>query len=201
MKRTGAFFLLGAVVTAGVVGLSSCVRAELPPPTPNTPPAGAETVPASPQRDGDPAAGYSELLNAPYVACGIPASLIDGKDLSSALPILGFSSNVVTIPDRDPKNQSLPYFLTRVTAKNGVDLVATNCLSCHANVFQGKLVIGLGNANIDTTGDIAQFVGLINGMVTDPKAQAAFAPFRDRMTTLSPKVKIHTMGITAAANH
>jgi hypothetical protein len=40
---------------------------------------------------------------------------------------------------------------TAVKAPNGEVVVAPNCLECHAQVFDGKLCIGLGNSMIDFT--------------------------------------------------
>ena len=40
----------------------------------------------------------------------------------------------------------------RVKAPNGEIVVAPNCLQCHAQVFENKLIIGLGNSTVDFTG-------------------------------------------------
>lgn len=166
---------------------------------PNPPPPGAVAVQPSPQRPGDPDKGYRDLLNAPYVSCGVPASLVVGS-VGAALPVLGFPPEVVTLADRDPKNQSLPYFLTQVTAKNGVELVSTNCLSCHASTVDGELVMGLGNANLDTTTDVAEVADLIDGMVVDPAEREAFAEWRDRIKLIAPAVSLDTVGLGAVDN-
>ncbi|MFO0617138.1 MAG: c-type cytochrome [Polyangiaceae bacterium] len=176
---------------------------------PDPPPSGAVAVQASPQKPGDPTKGYHDLLNAPYVSCGVPASLVVGS-VGAALPVLGFPPDVVTVPDRDPKNQSLPYFLTQVTAKNGVELVSTNCLSCHASTFdadpnvpageRGPLVIGLGNANLDTTTDVGEVADLIDGLVKDPAEREAFAEWRDRIKLIAPAVSVDTVGLGAIDN-
>jgi hypothetical protein len=38
-----------------------------------------------------------------------------------------------------------------VQAPNGEMVVAPNCLQCHAQVFDGKLIVGLGNSFSDFT--------------------------------------------------
>jgi hypothetical protein len=40
---------------------------------------------------------------------------------------------------------------TAVKATNGETVVAPNCMNCHAQVFEGKLVMGLGNSLVDFT--------------------------------------------------
>ncbi len=52
---------------------------------------------------------------------------------------------------RDGLNGTVRYDFNVVKAPNGKDIAVPNCLQCHAQVFEGNLVIGLGNALGDFT--------------------------------------------------
>lgn len=200
MQARHAIVLVGSLMAAGLAAVDCGTE----PIVPDPPPPGSIAVDETQQRPGDPTKGYHDLLNAPYVSCGVPASLVV-ESVGAALPVLGFPPDVVTVADRDPKNQKLPYFLTQVTAKNGVELVSTNCLSCHAATFPDadgaqQLVIGLGNANLDTTTDVAEVADLIDKMVKDPDEREAFAEWRDRIKVIAPAVSVDTVGMGAADN-
>ena len=98
-------------------------------------------IPPSEQRSGDTAKGYEYLITGDYVKSG-PAYgyfiLLNGKDKKNYL-------------SRTGKNANVDYSFNVVTAENGVDVVVPNCLQCHAQVFDGKLYIGLGNSMMDFT--------------------------------------------------
>ena len=51
--------------------------------------------------------------------------------------------------ERDAANEGIPHDYTAVKAFNGEIVIAPNCLQCHAQVFEDKLYIGLGNTSID----------------------------------------------------
>src|SRR5437868_2104705 len=97
-------------------------------------------IPPSKQRSGNSAKGYQYLITGDYLKSGIPYSLFrfafknDSNDLQRA-----------------GLNKNLSYAYTAVKAKNGEDIVAPNCLQCHAQFFDGKLIIGLGNSFSDFT--------------------------------------------------
>jgi len=98
-------------------------------------------IPPSEQRNGDAAKGYDYLVTGDYVKSG-PAFgyylLINGKDKKNYL-------------NRAGRNANVGYNFNVVTAENGVNVVVPNCLQCHAQVFDGKLYIGLGNSMMDFT--------------------------------------------------
>lgn len=190
--------VLGAALVAACSGDETNTPSEEP--EPRRPPEGAQSIPPTEQRPGDPAEGRRLLLDAPYVSCGLPASLLEGRDTGNYFPILGLPGEAVTLPERDAANAELPYFLTRATAPNGVALVTTNCLTCHASTFDGALIVGLGNANLDTTVDLAEIAALIGSQITDPDELEAFAEWRDRVTTIAPAIAVDTVGVSAADN-
>src|SRR5579871_5419191 len=90
-------------------------------------PSSGTTIPADPQRPGDAQKGYDALVNNGYVNCGIPWSVF--QQYSSL--ILG-SGPTETIPGRRGDNAQLPYWFTASTTASGVEVVAPNCLTCHA---------------------------------------------------------------------
>src|SRR3984957_19744213 len=98
-------------------------------------------VPASPQRSGDVAAGYQYLTTGDYIKSGIPYDYF----------LLGFGRTSSNYLHRDSPNAVISHEYTAVKAPNGETVVAPNCLECHAQVFDGRLYIGLGNTFIDFT--------------------------------------------------
>ncbi len=94
-------------------------------------------IPPSKQRVGDAQKGYDYLVTGDYVKGGIPPFLFN----------MGPKESVYL--NREGRNKKLPHGFTAVTARNGEPLVAPNCLQCHAQVFEDKLYIGLGNTAID----------------------------------------------------
>src|ERR1700750_1115423 len=96
-------------------------------------------VPPSKQRTGDPRAGYEYLITGDYLRSGIPLSYFK----------MGFGKPSVNYLHRDGINADIPYDYTVVNAPNGEQVVAPNCMQCHAQVFEGRLIMGLGNSSID----------------------------------------------------
>ena len=56
-----------------------------------------------------------------------------------------------TIYSGEGLNAGVSHEYTVVQAANGENLVAPNCMQCHAQVFEGKLVMGMGNTFADFT--------------------------------------------------
>lgn len=102
-----------------------------------------DPVPVLPskQRTGDSRAGYEYLTTGDYLRSGIPLSYFK----------MGFGKNSMNYLKREGLNADIPYDYTVVNAPNGELVVAPNCMQCHAQVFEGKLIIGLGNSSIDFT--------------------------------------------------
>ena len=96
-------------------------------------------IPPSQQRSGDAAKGYDYLINGDYISSGIPYgyyTLLNGKDKANILQRIG-------------KNATVSPGFTVVTAYNGVEVVAPNCLQCHGDMFENQFVLGLGNTTLD----------------------------------------------------
>ncbi|MBC7889733.1 MAG: c-type cytochrome [Ferruginibacter sp.] len=100
-----------------------------------------EHIAPSKQRTGNAAKGFNYLITGDYLKSGIPYSLYTlatPKDTNNFL-------------QRTGNNKNLQHDFTAVKAPNGELVVAPNCLQCHAQVFDGKLVVGLGNSLSDYT--------------------------------------------------
>lgn len=154
---------------AAVLLLLTC-RNEMPvvPEEPELP-IGTTPIPASPQRTGDPQAGYDYLVAGNYIRSGIPYSVFVntfGKDTKNEL-------------GRSGDNAEINYEFTAVDAPNGVRVVAPNCLQCHAQYLNGQLVVGLGNSTYDFTTDQSQNAALLETVIkafygsTSPQWEAA----------------------------
>jgi cytochrome c2 len=99
-------------------------------------------IPPSPQRTGgDAQKGFDYLINGDYIRSGVPYKIYlfgAGVDSNNYLKRTGINAQV-------------SHEFTAVKATNGEIVVAPNCLNCHAQVFDGKLVVGLGNSLVDFT--------------------------------------------------
>jgi len=149
-------------------------------------------VPTEQQRPGDPRKGYEALLNAPYITCGIPYSAY--KQISSP------PDPAALIPGRPGRNAQLPYNVTAYTTPQGVKLAVNNCLTCHAGFFDGKLVIGLGNENLDFTEDHTAAVESAGAYVDDQAEAAEWRRWADRIRAMAPYRITDTVGANPAIN-
>src|ERR1700743_2649911 len=123
------------IALVGVAGLAFATTLRFP--------VGQEpvSIPASPQRGGDASEGYRYLVTGDYIKSGIPYDYF----------LLGFGKTAANLLHRDSLNAQVSHEYTAVKAANGEVIVAPNCLQCHAQVFDGKLYVGLGNSTIDFT--------------------------------------------------
>jgi mono/diheme cytochrome c family protein len=149
-------------------------------------------VPATPQRPGDPTAGYRALVNAPYVGCGLPYRVYrrlspkpDPEDL---------------LPGREGRNAELPYDLSAHVNADGVEIVSPNCLTCHASRFEGELVVGLGNEFLDFTQDPRSAANDAGLYVRGDAETAAWQRWADRIEGIAPYIQTSTLGANPATN-
>ena len=96
-------------------------------------------IPPSVQRSGNAEQGFVYLTTGDYLKSGIPLNYFK----------LGFGKGSNSYLQRDGINRDIPYEYTAVKAPNGEIVIAPNCLQCHAQIFDNKLIIGLGNTTID----------------------------------------------------
>lgn len=99
---------------------------------------GITAILPTPQQIGNPQKGYEYLITGDYIKSGIPYWLYKK------------TTGLSTINDlqRTGKNATVPYGYN-VVRSNGMDVVVPTCLQCHAQVFDGKLIVGLGNTTLD----------------------------------------------------
>ncbi len=186
-----ALGLLGAAAIAGAVWLS-----QRPDDTASFDPAQFRSptgpVPAAAQRPGDPEAGRRALLNAPYVSCGIPYGAYSRLAPETDPDEL--------IPEREGRNAELPYRLTSHVNADGVEIVANNCLTCHAESIGGETVIGLGNAFGDFTTDPNRLVLQVGNYVSGAAETRAWQHWADRIEGIAPYTRTRTVGANPAPN-
>ena len=149
-------------------------------------------IDAEPQRAGDPAAGYDALVNNGYVSCGLPYSVY--QQFFAPAPA------VQQLPGRVGKNATLPYYYTAFSTPTGVDVVAPNCLICHAGMLNGELVIGLGAHDADYTTDPAPQAQLVGQLISDPDEKGEWQKWADRVVALGPHIQAPNRGVTPADN-
>ena len=143
-------------------------------------------LPPEPQRSGDPQKGYQALVNEPYVPCGIPYSAFR-QAFAPAAPSQ-------RIPGRVGRNEILPYNFTAMTTKDGVELVTSNCLVCHAGRIDGQLVVGLGAADSDFTIETRGAATAVGTLLTDPKERAEWEKWKARVDVVAPYSMLSTRG-------
>jgi Cytochrome c len=150
-------------------------------------------IPPSPQRTGDPAAGYTYLTTGDFLKSGMPYgyfTLLMGTDKNNDLK-------------RSGKNANVPFGFNVVKAPGAVDVVIPTCLQCHAQVLNDKLVLGLGNnaQNFTRFGKGAAFAQSIAARYMrtfSPKKYQAAASIMRSLKTISPDMKTEVQGVNAA---
>ncbi|MCG6861079.1 MAG: c-type cytochrome [Chromatiaceae bacterium] len=149
-------------------------------------------VAAEPQRTGDPERGRDALLNRAVVTCGLPVSAYR-KSIREIDPKL-------MLPTRTGLNAQLPYSLTAHTSASGVELVTSNCLSCHAALLNGELVIGLGNEFLNLTEDPIVSVESAGAYVEGEAEAKEWRKWADRIDAIAPYIITDTVGVNSAGN-
>jgi mono/diheme cytochrome c family protein len=149
-------------------------------------------VPASPQRTGDPVAGYRALVNEPYVSCGIPDRAFRR--------VAGETPAEDRLPGRLGRNAELPYNLTSHENADGVEVISSNCLTCHAARFDGKLVVGLGNEFLDFSQDPGRAANEAGAYVRGEAETAVWQKWADRIDGIAPYIRTDTVGVNPATN-
>jgi len=150
-------------------------------------------IPPSPQRSGDSKEGYNYLVTGDYLKSGIPYNYFT----------LGFGKNANTFLKREGLNKNISYEYTVVKAVNGENVVAPNCLQCHAQVFENKLYIGLGNTTIDFSNNqkldpkmAASAEQLLKSV--DPQKYEASEPFLKVVKSIGGQLFTKVRGVNAA---
>ncbi len=132
--------------------------------------------------------------------------LIYGDYISSGFPYDFFTQNFPTGDNalgRSGLNADIPFSFNAVEAENGVSIVAPNCLQCHAQYFEGELVLGLGNYLSDYTTDqsgVLNFAELaIRNQYGEGSAEwLAFEPFSRASKVSAPYIVTEVRGVNPA---
>jgi mono/diheme cytochrome c family protein len=149
-------------------------------------------VEPSAQRPGDPEAGYDALVNNPYVTCGIPARIFN--------QFFGPAEPGTTIPGRTGLNENRRFYETAFVNDDGIELVTTNCLSCHMGVINGRMMLGLGNEYQDFTMDVGAYAGVVGNLAQGEAEQRAMDHWSSRMIAVAPFITMDTVGVNPAEN-
>lgn len=150
-------------------------------------------IPPSEQRSGDAKEGFKYLTTGDYIKGGIPYDFF----------MLGMGKNKKKYLDRQGLNAEVGHEYTVVKANNGENLVAPNCMQCHAQVFDSTLVIGLGNTFIDFTNNQrlnTQGLIILENMLKNASQQKyeAARPFLQVTKTVGPLLSTKVRGVNAA---
>ena len=151
-------------------------------------------IPSSPQRTGgDPQKGYDYLVNGDYIRSGLPYNFY----------LLGFGADSNNYLARTGINTKIAHSFTAVKAANGETVVAPNCLQCHAQVFDGKLIVGLGNSLADFTQsktlDVKNMVLLENMLkLQSPKGFEAAREFIRASKAITAQLYAPVKGVNVA---
>ena len=150
-------------------------------------------IPPSKQRTGDAAKGYEYLTTGDYLKSGIPYSFF----------MLGAPKDSNNYLNRSGFNKNLSHDFTAVKAPNGELVVAPNCLQCHSQKFDGKLVVGMGNSFSDFTVNRQSTALIAEKMMknltgTNAKKYEAAKSFIDALKVISPNLITSTKGVNLA---
>ncbi|WP_290792521.1 c-type cytochrome [Flavihumibacter sp. UBA7668] len=150
-------------------------------------------IPASKQRSGNAAKGYQYLTTGDYVKGGIPYDFF----------VLGKGKENRNYLNRTGLNATVSHDYTVVKAGNGENLVAPNCMQCHAQVVNDSLYLGMGNTLIDFTAGQQLNPNAVKMMGTMLKANApskyeASKDFLQVAGTIAPYLSTAVRGVNAA---
>ncbi len=183
MKKSSIILsvLLGIIITSSFIQQQDSVAAE------------SQYIPPSVQRTGDAAKGFTYLTTGDYVKGGLPYSVFIkamGKDTTNFLK-------------RSGKNASISHEFTMIEAPNGEDLVAPNCMQCHAQVLDGELYMGMGNTFVDfsdTKVVTKEKIRLLENLlkITAPKKYQATKFFLEVTRTVTPYLTTSVRGVNPA---
>ena len=182
-KQIFVLIFLLATITIGIAAIDNKADNYL----------GATYIPPSEQRTGDAQKGFNYIVNGDYLKSGIAYSyfkLINPKDKINLL-------------NRNGKNALLPYNFNLIKNVDNIEIVVPNCLQCHAQLFEGKLYVGLGNTFLDFS-RIHQSENIAGNMIAgmmhvlSPKKYKAAEAFLRSFNTIYPQLKTDVQGVNTA---
>lgn len=156
-------------------------------------PNGATAIDPTPQRPGDPVAGWDYLIYGDYVSSGIPRAIFTtfyGTDNTNRLGRTGDNSNI-------------SHEFNSVVHPNGAKIVTPNCLQCHSSQINGQFVVGLGNPDLDFTNDQSALIPGLDQLITltygsNSDEWRAYEQFRKSILATGPHLITETVGANTA---
>jgi len=176
-----------AVVLLGAGAPAVPARAEEP-----APPAGTRFLEPSPQRTGDPVRGYDYLINGDYVSSGVPMGIY--RPLAGPAEFdLGRTGTASGVSHR----------FNVVRSPEGAEVVAPNCLTCHSEMLNGRLVVGLGNNSDDHTTHTplpATAAAMATALKYGPDSAEvkSYAPIQRSHQAIGPLITTRVRGVNPA---
>jgi mono/diheme cytochrome c family protein len=146
----------------------------------------------SPQRIGNADSGYKFIVEGDYVNSGLPVFFYR----------MGFPGAKDHLK-REGRNAGIRHDFNVVQAPNGEEIIVPNCLQCHAQEFNGELIMGLGNANADFTGTKGFDSNILEGvlgkyMKVNKKKDEASKEFLTVSKAISTKILTPVRGVNSA---
>lgn len=149
---------------------------------------------------GDPIRGRELLFSGDYMQCGVPYKIMQVPLIvDTVLRTLGNPSITDPLPGRVGNGSELPYWLNTFTNAAGAEVVNANCLLCHGGKFDGEMIIGLSNANVDFTSMEGQGLGgfapeLIDLLGLSVAEEASLDKLLGRAAVVGPSTQMRTVG-------
>jgi cytochrome c5 len=152
---------------------------------------GTTPLPVSVQRQGNATLGEKYLLYGDSLTSGIPYALF--KQFFPTDFDLG----------RTGDNKGISYKFTAHNASNGIRVVSPNCMTCHAESIDGKVILGLGNNTSDYTIDQSTPFNTLDEVIVlyygnSSKEEAAYKQFSKASKAIGKGVITKTRGVNPA---
>jgi cytochrome c5 len=192
MQIKSKYYILALIST--ILILENCKNKKEEIPTDETP-EGASKIEATTQRTtGNADEGYKYLTSGDYLSSGIPLDVYK----------LAFGSSSPDDLGRTGDSKGIAYAFNGITTANGVKVATNSCLSCHADKFNGQVIVGLGNTTADNTIDINQQLNTVDLIVqsryggkTSPEWKA-YEAYSRGFHAIGSYIKTETRGINPA---
>jgi len=149
------------------------------------------TIQGSMQRDGDATKGYEYLTTGDFLKSGLPYDIV----------IKAAGKNTTNLLHRTGKNATVDYGFNVIGNDDSIDIVIPTCLQCHAEVLDGQLVIGLGNASADFShiSQQSKKLQLLKMLqFAEPKKYLAAKAFLNSVLTVDPEIETEVRGVNPA---
>lgn len=164
----------------------------------------------------NPAAGYDYLVNGNYIPCGLPLTYMQraarGVDhlprgLEGALRDIfhvPFSTDGVFgdpgIPGRRGLNANVTAGMSVFRTSRGNLVMNNNCLYCHSQTLDGKVVIGLGNTTVDFTPNVTGSLWILRDTARGANEKVEIDFFARILAAIGPYVSTKVQGVNPAIN-